>query len=272
MSTGVGEESEHLVQALGAASEISRSQVSRICTELDKDFEAFWNRPLGHVGFPYLFCDATYVKGRVNGWVVSRAVVVVTGVSATGDREMFGVDVGDSEDGSFWTAISEGPALPGAHGGEADRLGPPAGAEGGHLQGLHWGILAALPDHFMRNALAKVPRANFTEVADELLDAGEDLIEFSALPSPHWTRCGRPTYEVPTTREVLDSKASADHSTSDRRVACIQRLRSSASQRRSRTRSLKWSSVYRSAHLACARWERSCKRAGSSMSSRRADS
>ena len=55
------------------------------------------------MGFPYLFCDATYVKGRVKGRVVSRAVVVVTGVSATGDREVLGIDVGDSEDGAFWT-------------------------------------------------------------------------------------------------------------------------------------------------------------------------
>ena len=84
---------------------MSKSEVSRICRELDSDLEAFRTRPLGHVGFPYLFCDATYVKGRVKGRVVSRAVVVVTGVSATGDREVLGVDVGDSEDGAFWTAF-----------------------------------------------------------------------------------------------------------------------------------------------------------------------
>ena len=77
---------DDLIQALGASSGMSKSEVSRICTEFDKDLESFRTRPLGHVGFPYLFCEATYVKGRVKGRVVSRAVVVATGVSATGDR------------------------------------------------------------------------------------------------------------------------------------------------------------------------------------------
>jgi len=66
---------DDLVQALGAASGMSKSEVSRICSELDKDLDAFRTRPLGHVGFAYLFCDATYLKGRVKGRVVSRAVV-----------------------------------------------------------------------------------------------------------------------------------------------------------------------------------------------------
>jgi hypothetical protein len=58
---------DDLVAALGAASGISKSEVSRICGELDTDMAAFRSRPLGHVEFPYVFCDATYVKGRVRG-------------------------------------------------------------------------------------------------------------------------------------------------------------------------------------------------------------
>jgi len=54
---------DDLVEALGAASGISKSEVSRICSELDKEMEAFRTRRLDHIGFPYLFCDATYVKG-----------------------------------------------------------------------------------------------------------------------------------------------------------------------------------------------------------------
>ncbi len=96
---------DDLVKALGAASGISKSEVSRICAELDRDLEAFRTRRLDHVEFPYVFADATYVKGRVEGRVVSRAVVVATGVTASGDREVLGVDVGDSEDGAFWTAF-----------------------------------------------------------------------------------------------------------------------------------------------------------------------
>ena len=67
--------------------------------------EGFRTRRLDHVAFPYLFCDATYVKGRVRGRVVSRAVVVVTGVTAVVNREVLGCDVGDSEDGAFWAAF-----------------------------------------------------------------------------------------------------------------------------------------------------------------------
>lgn len=77
---------DDLVAALGVGSGISKSEVSRICAELDRDLETFRNRRLDHVEFPYVFADATYVKGRVDGRVVSRAVVIATGVTATGDR------------------------------------------------------------------------------------------------------------------------------------------------------------------------------------------
>jgi putative transposase len=99
---------DDLVKALGAGSGISKSEVSRICAELDRGLTAFRDRPLDHTRFVYVFLDATYVKGRVRGRVVSRAVVIATGVTATGDREVLGVDVGDSEDGAFWTAFRKG--------------------------------------------------------------------------------------------------------------------------------------------------------------------
>jgi putative transposase len=69
---------DDLVGALGATSGISKSEVSRICTALDAEMAAFRARALGHVEFPYVFLDATYLKGRVGGQVVSRAVVVAT--------------------------------------------------------------------------------------------------------------------------------------------------------------------------------------------------
>src|SRR3712207_8396338 len=59
-------------------------------TTLFRSLEAFRTRRLDHVEFPYVFADATYVKSRVNGRVVSRAVVVATGVTANGDREVLG--------------------------------------------------------------------------------------------------------------------------------------------------------------------------------------
>lgn len=84
---------DDLVAAMGVGAGISRSEVSRICAGLDERVAAFRNRTLGHVGFPYVFLDATYVHVRDDalGQVVSRAVVVATGVSAEGGREVLGV-------------------------------------------------------------------------------------------------------------------------------------------------------------------------------------
>jgi putative transposase len=96
---------DDLVKALGADSGISKSEVSRICADLDTEVGAFRDRTLAGMAFPYVFLDATYCKARVNHRVVSQAVVVATGVAADGHREVLGFDVGDSEDGAFWTAF-----------------------------------------------------------------------------------------------------------------------------------------------------------------------
>jgi putative transposase len=96
---------DDLVKALGVDAGISESEVSRICGELDHEVAGFRSRPLAHTAFPYVFVDATYLKARVDGRVVSRAVVIATGVTADGGREVLGLDVGDSEDGAFWTAF-----------------------------------------------------------------------------------------------------------------------------------------------------------------------
>jgi putative transposase len=96
---------DDLVKALGVDAGISKSEVSRICAELDDEVAAFRSRSLAHTSFPYVFLDATYLKARVDGRVVSRAVVIATGVGADGGREVLGLDVGDSEDGAFWTAF-----------------------------------------------------------------------------------------------------------------------------------------------------------------------
>lgn len=96
---------DDLVKALGADSGISKSQVSRICADLDTEVAAFRDRPLSEQRFPYVFLDATSCKARVNHRVVSQAVVIATGVAADGRREVLGFDVDDSEDGAFWTAF-----------------------------------------------------------------------------------------------------------------------------------------------------------------------
>lgn len=96
---------DELVQALGADTGLSKSEVSRICKDLDTEVALFRDRPLSHTVFPYVSVNATYCKARVNHRVISQAVVIATGVSADGRREILGFDVGDSEDGPFWTAF-----------------------------------------------------------------------------------------------------------------------------------------------------------------------
>src|SRR4051812_30521165 len=96
---------DDLVKALGADTGISKSEVSRICADLDEEVDAFRDRSLAGIAYSYVFLDATYCKARVNRRVVSQAVVIATGVTADGRREVLGFDVGDSEDGAFWTAF-----------------------------------------------------------------------------------------------------------------------------------------------------------------------
>src|SRR6476620_143091 len=71
---------DDLVAAMGVASGVSKSEVSRICAGLDKEIEAFRTRSLTHTSFPYVFCDATFCKVRIGAHVVSQALVVATGV------------------------------------------------------------------------------------------------------------------------------------------------------------------------------------------------
>ena len=85
---------------------ISKSEVSRICAELDETVEAFRGRPLDHTEFPYLFLDATYLKVRNSlSQVTSMAMVVATGVTEDGRREILGCDIGDSETEGFWQQL-----------------------------------------------------------------------------------------------------------------------------------------------------------------------
>ncbi len=78
---------------MGVDSGISKSEVSRICAGLDETVGAFRTRILDHVAFPYIYLDATYLHVRnTTGQVTSMAVVVATGITATGQREILGLD------------------------------------------------------------------------------------------------------------------------------------------------------------------------------------
>src|ERR1700758_2060379 len=91
---------DDLVQAMGMSG-ISKSQVSRLCSEIDDKVQTFLNRPL-EGDWPYVWLDATYVKVRQAGRIVSVAVIIAVGVNNDGRREVLGMDIGASEAEIFW--------------------------------------------------------------------------------------------------------------------------------------------------------------------------
>ena len=147
---------DDLVKALGMSG-ISKSQVSRLCEEIDGRVRAFLDRPI-EGDWPYLWIDATYVKVRSNGRVVSAAVIIAVGVNADGRREVLGMDIGPSEAETFWTAFLRKLARRGLRGVKLV------------VSDAHEGIKAAVSKvlsatwqrcrvHFMRNALAHAGRS-----------------------------------------------------------------------------------------------------------------
>src|SRR5215468_109665 len=147
---------DDLVKALGMGG-ISKSQVSRLCEEIDQRVKAFLDRPI-EGDWPYLWIDATYVKVRQAGRIVSVAVIVAVGVNADGRREILGMDIGPSEAETFWTAFLRKLARRGLRGVKLV------------ISDAHEGIKAAVSKiltatwqrcrvHFMRNVLAHAGRS-----------------------------------------------------------------------------------------------------------------
>uniref|UniRef100_UPI0026207164 IS256 family transposase n=1 Tax=uncultured Pseudokineococcus sp. TaxID=1642928 RepID=UPI0026207164 len=201
---------------------ISKSEVSRICAGLDAEVAAWATRPLDEAAFPYVFLDATYCKARVDGRVVSQAVVIATGVSADGRREVLGCAVGDSETQVFWAGFLRGLRERGLGGVQlviSDHHRGLTGAVGEVLLGAAWQRCRV---HFMRNVLARVPKGQgemvaaavrtiFAQptgplvreqvetvaamlepklpvVADMLRTAREDITAFADFPEAHWRK------------------------------------------------------------------------------------
>ena len=142
---------DELVKAMGMSG-ISKSQVSRLCEDIDQRVKAFLDRPI-EGDWPYLWIDATYVKVRQSGRIVSVAVIVAVGVNSDGRREVLGMDIGASEAEPFWTAFLRKLARRGLRGVKLV------------ISDAHEGIKAAVSKllcaswqrchvHFMRNALA----------------------------------------------------------------------------------------------------------------------
>lgn len=207
---------DDLVKAMGMSG-ISKSQVSRLCAEIDEKVHAFLDRPI-EGDWPYLWIDATYVKVRQAGRIVSAAVIVAVGANADGRREVLGMQIGPSEAEPFWTAFLRSLARRGLRGVKLV------------VSDAHEGIKAAVSKvfcatwqrcrvHFMRNVAAHAgksarrvvaafmsaafaqddaaaAKAQWRHVADQLRpklpklsklldEAEEDVLAYMSFPAAH---------------------------------------------------------------------------------------
>jgi transposase-like protein len=210
---------DDLVKAMGGSG-VSKSQVSRLCEEIDARVKAFLDRPL-EGDWPYVWLDATYVKVRRNHRIVSVAVIIAIGVNADGRREVLGMDIGPSEAETFWTEFLRKLRRRGLR---SVKL---------VISDAHEGIKAAVAKlmhaswqrcrvHTMRNALAHAgkssrrvvsafmatafaqdsaaaAKAQWRKVADQLRaklpklstfmdEAEDDVLAYMSFPSDHWPK------------------------------------------------------------------------------------
>jgi len=156
---------DDLVAALGIDAGVSKSQVSRICAELDGAVAEFRERRLDHIEFPYVFVDATDVKAHDGARVVSKAIVVATGVAADGNREVLGLAVGDSEDKVFGTAFLRSLRARGLGGVRLVISDAHVGLRSSIERVMLGAAWQRCRVHFMRNVLARVPKGSQEMVA-----------------------------------------------------------------------------------------------------------
>src|SRR5262252_5751647 len=210
---------DNLVQAMGGSG-VSKSQVSRLCAEIDERVQAFLHRPI-EGDWPYVWLDATYVKVRQNGRIISVAVIIAVGVNSDGRREVLGMAVGASEAETFWTAFLRALARRGLRGVKLVISDAHEGIKAAVAKVLHasWQRCRV---HFMRNALAHAGKSGrrvvsafiatafaqdtpeaasqqWRNVADQvrpkvpkranLMDEAEqDVLAYMTFPRQHWTK------------------------------------------------------------------------------------
>ncbi len=223
-----------LVQALGMQG-ISKSQVSRMCADLDREVEAFRGRRLEGV-YPYVWLDATYIKVRIDGRVVPQAVVIAVGVRMSGEREVLGVDVGPSEEGAFWQQFLRSLVARGLRGVQLVISDSHEGLKGAIASVLHGASWQRCKVHFLRNALSYVPKAaqglvattirtvfaepdptrarvqwrhvadgfrtRFARLATLMDDAEDDVLAYLAFPAEHWRQIWSNNPQERLNREV----------------------------------------------------------------------
>ena len=210
---------DDLVKAMGMSG-VSKSQVSRLCEEIDGKVKAFLDRPI-EGDWPYLWIDATYVKMRDAGRIVSAAVIVAVGVNADGRREILGMDIGPSEAETFWLDFLRKLRRRGLRGVKLVVSDAHEGLKGAvtKVMNASWQRCRV---HFMRNALAhagksgrrvvsaliatafaqddaEAARTQWRKVADQLrpklaklaalMDEAEpDVLAYMCFPAAHRTK------------------------------------------------------------------------------------
>jgi len=209
---------DDVVQALGITG-VSKSEVSRLCEELDVLVTQFRTRPLEE-SYPYLWLDATYLKVRQDGHVRSMAAVAAIGVSASGVREVLGMEVGPSEEGAFWLQFLRGLVERGLHGVQLVASDAHQGLKGAIATALRGSAWQRCRVHFLRNVLSVAPkgmqavvaatvrtvfaqphpasahtqwrqvadhfRGTYPRVASLMDDAEDDVLAYLGFPEEHW--------------------------------------------------------------------------------------
>lgn len=213
---------DDLVKAMGIEG-ISKSEVSRLATELDQRVAEFRSRPLSSGPYRYLWIDALTQRVREGGRVVNVSAVIATAVNADGKREIVGFDVVTTEDTDAWTAFLRSLVKRGLGGIElviSDAHGGIKAAIGSVFTGASW---QRCRTHFMANLASRVPKSSwpmvatlvrsifeqadkeatwaqlghvvdkltetgFSDVATYVLDAADDILAFSAFPTEHWPK------------------------------------------------------------------------------------
>jgi putative transposase len=210
---------DDLVAALGGCS-ISKSEVSRICAELDEELTAFRERPLDDGAYAYIWFDATYQKVREGGRIVSQAVVHAVGVRDTGEKSILGVAVGASETEAFWLDFCRRLVARGLRGVQLVISDAHEGLRSALAQCFAGAAWQRCKVHFLRNAVVPVQRQHapavlavlktvfmqptaegakaavdhalavletrYPKVAELLRSAEADVLAYLAFPEEHW--------------------------------------------------------------------------------------
>jgi putative transposase len=159
---------DDLVQAMGLAG-ISKSTVSKLCRDIDERVNAFLDRPLSGE-WPYLWLDATYLRQREGGRIVSVAAIIAVAANTEGRREIVGLHIGPSEAETFWSGFLKSMARRGLHGVKLVISDAHEGLKAAirRIMGATWQRCRV---HWMRNALAYVPKGQQSMVSAALRQA-----------------------------------------------------------------------------------------------------